>query len=147
MFSFVLLAMLAQPGDAPPGVGATNGPGIAPAQERKGPAKAPDELLKAQLASARKVYEVSLKMYQESVASYFEHPYVWSVRWLNVERALSKKPADRITAAEAHLDRMKKLEAIAQNLAKAGAALGFHATAAEYYRLEAEIWLAKAKDQ
>jgi len=68
----------------------------------------PVDLLKAQVASARRIYELNLKMYRAGVPKSDDPEtfYLWSVRWLNAERDLSKKPADRVAAAEAHLERM-----------------------------------------
>jgi hypothetical protein len=107
----------------------------------------PVELLKAQVASARRGYELTWKMHQEGIAKGdFEILGVWSARWYNAERDLSKKPTDRVAAAEAHLERMKAAEARAKALEKVGEPGSRpQAAAAEHYRVQAQIWLVQAK--
>jgi hypothetical protein len=98
----------------------------------------PMDLLKAQVASARRAYEMSRLMFRERVPnSDLENLYLWSVRWLNAERDLSKKPAERVAAAEAHLERMKAVEAMAKQLAKTEAGGERYPAAAEFYRVQA----------
>jgi hypothetical protein len=107
----------------------------------------PADLLKAQVAAARKVYELNIMAYKAGFAKGYdlESLCLWSVRWLDAERELSKKPADRIAAVEAHLERMKTVEAMAQALAKVEVVGVRQAAAAEYYRVQAQIWLSQAK--
>jgi hypothetical protein len=125
---------------SPPGLGAA-----APA-----PAKVPVELLKERVEAARKTW-------QQIVASSYglglptremgpEDAYLWSRRWLEAERALNEKQADQVAACEAHLNRMKDLEKAARNAHEAKLAKGpWVVSAARFYRVEAEIWLAEAR--
>jgi hypothetical protein len=110
-------------------------------------ADVPVELLKTQVASARRGYELTWKMHQEGIAKGdFESLCVWSIRWFHAERDLSKKSTDRVAAAEAHLERMKTAEERAKLFEKAGHDGAVRqAVAAEFYRVQAQIWLAQAK--
>jgi len=75
-----------------------------------------------------------------------EDVYTWSVRWLTAQRDLSSKPEERITALEAHLKRMTELQNRIKSLNKD--LLQPRAEAeAEWYRLEAQLWVAKEKKQ
>jgi hypothetical protein len=76
---------------------------------------------------------------------YYEFLYRWSRRWLEAELAVDKAKNKQIAAHAAHLDRMKGLEAIRQAELKGGQAVKFEVAAVEYFRIEAEQWLAKAK--
>src|SRR5205807_1860990 len=91
----------------------------------------------------------SLQAYKAGAAKSYdvESLYLWSVRWLNAERDLSKKSADQVAAAAAHLERMKTVETMAKQLAKLEQAAVRHAAAAEFYRVEAQIWLSQAKKE
>jgi hypothetical protein len=69
--------------------------------------------------------------------------YNWSVRWLNAQRDLSSKKDDQIAALDGHLQRMKDLEK--RVAALSGQVSELEASAAEFYRVEAELWLAREK--
>jgi hypothetical protein len=58
---------------------------------------------------------------------------------------LSDAKADRITAMEAHLERMRRLEALVKKVRKLGFGFSTDVGATEYFRLEAERWLEKAR--
>ncbi len=110
-------------------------------------------LLKARIALAEKAYRAAFAgltrtrrignvLIQETDKP--EEVYVWSVRWLQAQRDLSAKPEDQIAALEAHLNRMmelkKQIEMISRDLMPLP-----RVDEAEWYRLEAQLWLAKAK--
>src|ERR1700682_126380 len=122
---------------------------VAQGQERQAEPEVPADLLKAQVASTRNIYEARWKVYPEiPKGDSVESLYLWSVRWLNAERDMSKNPADRAAAVEAHLERMKKVAEITKKLVEDGVSkdlTSLHVAAAEFYRVEAEIWLVKAK--
>jgi hypothetical protein len=73
-----------------------------------------------------------------------EDVYLWSVRWLNAQRDLASRKEEEMAALEDHLRRMQNLQrrvaALARELMSPT-----EVQAAEYYRLEAELWLAQAK--
>ena len=56
---------------------------------------------------------------------------------------MTEDPARRLTALEEHLDRMKKLEALIKKVRRLGFGRSYDVGASEYYRLEAEFWLAR----
>jgi hypothetical protein len=73
--------------------------------------------------------------------------YVWSHFVLQTEFDLSDKKSNQIAALEAHLDRMKKLEDLLKKVRRLGFGQAIEVGAVEYYRIEAEYWLAHARAQ
>jgi hypothetical protein len=73
----------------------------------------------------------------------------WSGRFRRSRRPRQLRPdkGDRLAAIQSHLDRMREVERFAVTLAKTGQGTQDEATAAEYFRLEAELWLTKAKNK
>src|SRR5207249_4427826 len=69
----------------------------------------------------------------------------WSVKWLNAELRLTEKKSERIALYEAHLERMKTMEAINKAKFDAGALAVTQYHPIVYYRIEAEIWLDESK--
>ncbi len=73
-----------------------------------------------------------------------EDVYTWSVRWLRALRDLGTKPQEQIAALEDHLKRMtelqKRVKMLGKDLLQPRAE-----SEVEWYRLEAQLWLAKAK--
>jgi hypothetical protein len=73
-----------------------------------------------------------------------EDIYTWSVRLLKAQRDQSSKPEEQVAALEEHLKRMtelqKRIKQIGKDLLSPRAE-----SDAEWYRLEAELWVAKAK--
>lgn len=96
--------------------------------------------------AARKTYETMWTNYREGRAA-GELLYRWSRRWLDAERQIHDKPAEQVAALEAHLDRMRRLEALVQRVQRSGQTTVDEVSAAEYYRAEAEIWLLQARDK
>jgi hypothetical protein len=106
------------------------------------PPRVPKDLLEKRLDTARKVYEQNLarvKNGQGQPSGLAE----WSERWLDAELALAAAQADRAKALRTHLDRAREVERIATNFARAGQGRQADADAATYFRLQAEIRLAK----
>lgn len=110
---------------------------------------APDEdLAKSQAEAARTVYEGLIAAHNAGSDKYpfdLEKLNLWSLRWSRAEQALSTKKADHIAAAEAHLARMKKWEAVMQDQFKERQVSRFEVVQAKYHRIEAERWLAEVK--
>jgi hypothetical protein len=94
--------------------------------------------------AARKTYLVMWLNYRESRASE-ETLYRWSRRWLEAERQLSERQADQVAAFEGHLERMQELESIIRKMQRSGVTTIYQVSAAEYYRVEAEMWLLQAR--
>ncbi len=104
------------------------------------------ELLKDRLATA---HEAAFCRYQHYLAGRGTLDILLgaSLRLLDSEQELSDKKADQIAALERHLRRMKELETILQAQHKAGRASLADYDQAKYFRLQAEIWLEKAKEK
>ena len=113
----------------------------------KAETKDPLTLAKARAAAAQKVYEAGwlLRESEPARAPGFDFFYVWSRRWAKAEREACKDIAGQVAALERHWERMKKLEQMTKKLAQRGFAARYEVPIAEFYRLEAEGWLAKAK--
>jgi hypothetical protein len=101
------------------------------------------------LAKAR--HEAAVKQYDETWAYYQQaridsyQVYVWSRIILDCRRDMANKQADRTTALEEHLGRMKKLEALITRVRRLGFGRSYDVGSAEYYRIEAEYWLEIAR--
>ncbi len=91
--------------------------------------------------AARKTFELHWKDRLD-----VETIYSWSRRWLEAVRESGEQGSDR-KAVEAHLDRMKKMEQLVQKHLASGGTSFVQLSAAEYYRLEAEIWFEQAKSK
>jgi hypothetical protein len=101
-------------------------------------------LAEARYRAARKQFDLIWQYYQQSRVESFD-VYVWSRLLLDAHRSISKAPADRIMALEEHLDHMVKLETLIRKIRRLGFGRSSDVGASEYYRLEAECWLAEAK--
>ena len=73
--------------------------------------------------------------------------YVWSKLVMDARRELTGKAGDRIMAIEDHLARMKALESLVKKIRKIGFGRSYDMGASEYYRIEAEHWLAVEKSR
>jgi len=96
----------------------------------------------ARYQAALKQYEVTWSYYQQARIDSYQ-VYVWSRLILDSGREITDKPADRVAALEDHLGRMKKLEALIKKVRRLGFTNSYDVGASEYYRLEAEHWLAR----
>ncbi|HTU92802.1 MAG TPA: hypothetical protein VMF69_22160 [Gemmataceae bacterium] len=109
-------------------------------------------LLKARVALAEKAYHESWEEFGRTqrignvlvLVGKPEDVYAWSVRWLKAQRDRSSKQEEQVAALEDHLKRMtelqKRVKLVAKDLLSPRAE-----SDAEWYRLEAQLWLAKAK--
>jgi hypothetical protein len=114
---------------------------LAPATAREAP-PALAGLAKARADAARRAYQESVDLYREGRSRDVDRIYLWSQRWLEAEReAAPRKEAER-AAYEAHYRRMRQLENLIRDRYKAGVAAPIELPAVEFYRLEAEGWLA-----
>jgi hypothetical protein len=118
-------------------------------------AKAADEMTmlhKTRVALAEKGYNVALETLTRTqragnVLVYVGQPddvYTWSVRWLQAQRDLSTKHEEHVAALEAHLKRMTELKQKVKELSR-DLIPPIKADEAEWYRLEAQLWLSKEK--
>jgi hypothetical protein len=99
-------------------------------------------LAEARLAAALKQYQETWTYYRQARIDSYQ-VYVWSRIIVDCQRDMAEKPADHITAIEEHLVRMKSLEALIKNVRRLGFGRSYDVGASEYYRLEAEYWLAR----
>ena len=76
-----------------------------------------------------------------------EELYTWSRRWLDAEVDLAANKEEKMAAHQRHLDRMKGLEKIAKAMVVTGQGRASDASAAVYYRTQAELWLTRAQGQ
>ena len=112
-------------------------------EPEKEKAKGPDVVA---LAEAR--YRAALRQYEETWTYYrqartdVQPVYSWSRFVLQAQYDLSDKRANQLAALEAHQARMKKLEALVKKVRRLGFGPSIDVGAVEYYRLEAEYWLA-----
>jgi multidrug efflux pump subunit AcrA (membrane-fusion protein) len=119
-------------------------------------AKDADELkalAQARLDAAHKAYDEAMKGLHQTrrtgtlilPVTKPEDVYAWSVRWLNAERNMGGKNDDRPPALEAHLRRMKELQQRVTEMSRSGLLSPPDASAVEFYRVEAELWLARGR--
>ena len=112
------------------------------------PTKVPPALVKARLEAARKTYEQTFLRFRNGVEGAAPDAlFTWSCRWRDAEEAIKPGKAGRIVAAQAHLRRIQEVAKLFAAYAKAGQARQSDASAAEYYRLQAEIDLIQAKSR
>ena len=91
-----------------------------------------------------KAYEMAWLYYSENrVPS--QKVYLWS-RWLlEAQRDAADDKPGHISACEAHLERIKKLEFKIRRIRKIGFGDSLDVVEVDYYRKEADFWLAQAK--
>jgi hypothetical protein len=75
-----------------------------------------------------------------------EFPYRWSRRWLEAEREMTDGKAEQVAACKGHLERMREMERIERELRRSRLNPVNELTAAEFYRVEAEIWLTQVQE-
>jgi hypothetical protein len=121
------------------------GASVAPVPQGQEPRKQPP-LTEERYNAARKQFDLIWQYYQQSRVDSFE-VYLWSRLLLDATKGVSAKPDRRIAAFEDHVDRMKKLEALIKKVRRLGFGRSSDVGASEYYRIEAECWLAEAKSQ
>jgi hypothetical protein len=103
-------------------------------------------LAEARYNAALKQFDLIWQYYQQSRVQSFD-VYVWSRLLMDARKGVSDRPDKQIAAFEEHLDRMKKLEALIKKVRRLGFGRSSDVGASEYYRIEAECWLAEAKSQ
>lgn len=145
----------------PPSIEKGQGKRVIPGSEKEPeikprPAKTTEErtaLLKARVAAAERAYHGEFRGLQQTrrhgniLSLVNENPEticIWSVRWLQAERALKPKPEDQVAALEAHFKRMAELKRAVKRMT-ADLIPVYKADEVEWYLLEAELWLGEAK--
>lgn len=120
-------------------------PFFLPAAPDADPAKTIAALSRDRVEAARKTYQTMHKNYTEGRRVSEDTLYRWSLRWLEAEKELAAQPADRVAAYKGHYDRMRDLDRLIGRLQRAGQTTVDEVSAVEYYRVEAELWLARAR--
>jgi hypothetical protein len=118
---------------------------FAPARQEKEkePVKAA-ALSEARQRAALRQYDLVWQYYQQNRVETFD-VYLWSRLLLDSRQKIGRKPADRIAALEEHLDHMTRLEALVKKVRRLGFGRSNDVGASEYWRIEAECWLAEAR--
>jgi EF hand len=103
-------------------------------------------LHKALLEEAQKVYETNEKQFSQGVQGLdAQSVYLWSRRWLeaqlDVVSEMGGNAAESRVPLTEHLDRMKELERKTAALASTGQGRQADASAARYFRIQAELWV------
>jgi hypothetical protein len=126
----------------------TLGAALAPGpQEAPPPPPAPQD--PASLADVRaqagaKAFDLTWLYYSEKRVD-SEKVYRWSRRLLEAQRDASVDKPGHVSACEAHLERIKKLEAKIQRIRRIGFGDSLDVLEVDYYRKEADFWLAQAR--
>jgi multidrug resistance efflux pump len=102
-------------------------------------------LKKALVDEARKVYEQTVIRFRNGQGARPDDLYPWSRRWLEAQLELAGSKEARVAALRDHLDRMKDLEKITKGLADTGQGRTADASAGRFYRIQAELWLARGQ--
>jgi len=120
------------------------GAALAPAPQA--PPMPPDlaGLAEIRVQAGSKAYELAWLYYSENRVD-SEKVYRWSRRLFEAQRDASPDGAGRVAAGEAHLERIKKLEAKIRKIRKIGFGDSLDVIEVDYYRKEADFWLAEAK--
>lgn len=110
--------------------------GLVLSPARSGPSAQRQQALVASAARACAAYE---NLYKNG-RGFLEPVYAWSVRWYEAQGGKKAGPGP----AGEHLKRMAALEATVKAQFQGGLASTADVTAAEFYRVEAEVWLEEA---
>ena len=102
-------------------------------------------LIEARLTTAREVFEQEIARIEQTLPPFSDDTSVWSRRWMEEQLRLSPKPADKLAAIQAHLERAKRIEKSTEQYAKTGQFRTADALKAKYFSLEAEQMLAEAR--
>lgn len=118
------------------------------AAEEKGKPGALALNAQARREAARKVYEGMVRNPvedPESVRYDLGDLHDWSVRWMQAERDLARTKVEKIAAIEGHLKRMEVRKSNLDTALQQRRAAAYTAGVGEFFRLEAEAWLAEAQ--
>ncbi len=126
-------------------------PKVAGAPVRPAPAAAQaDETrpLKQKLMElAKKTFDMDLKRFRNAQLADTGRLCTWSRRWMEAQLDLAKAKNERLAAYSAHVTRMREVARIARQFATTGQGRESDATAAEYSLVQAQLWLAEAKNK
>jgi hypothetical protein len=138
----IVAALVALGGSAMGAALLAQGPGEAGRPAKEGPTG--KALIETRLETAREAYQIHMKLWQNARAELTDLP-LWSRRWMDAEIRLAAGPAAKVAAIEAHLERLRPVEALAKTRLEAGRGTNLDILDARYHRLEAEEMLADAR--
>jgi hypothetical protein len=98
------------------------------------------ELRKQKLAAARETYQVHHKLYLAGKSD-IETVCIWSQRWMDAAKDASEGKAGPVPHMQAHLERLRDLEKVAEARFDAGKVPVTDPLTVQYYRIEAQIQL------
>lgn len=116
------------------------------AQEKKETSGPPEtvKLAEQRHRASQKQFDLVWQYYRQNRVDTFD-VYLWSRLLLDARREAVAHPADRVAACQEHLDHMKDLEVLVKKIRRLGFGRSSDVGASEYWRIEAEYWLAQAK--
>ncbi len=104
------------------------------------------EVARARAVAAQKTYEALSRNFRENRPPQGELLYRWSRRWLDAERDLGGGKQQLVSALRAHYNRMRELEHVTRDRFRERFVPVEEATAAQFFRLEAELWLVRGTE-
>jgi hypothetical protein len=113
-----------------------------PAQEKKADDRPP--LAELRRDAAQRQFDLTWQYYQQNRVETFD-VYLWSRLLLDAQRVVAGRAEDRVAACQQHLDHMVRLEALIKKIRRLGFGRSNDVGASEYFRIEAECWLAEAQ--
>ena len=126
----LVVALAPSPQDPPPNAPDVPQPPPSPAEAR--------------LWAGEKAYEMAWLYYSENRVD-SEKVYRWSRRLLEARRDASPDQPGQVLACEGHMERIKKLEAKIRRIRRIGFGDSLDVVEVDYYRKEADFWLAQAR--
>ncbi|HEV3163699.1 MAG TPA: sigma-70 family RNA polymerase sigma factor, partial [Isosphaeraceae bacterium] len=114
-----------------------------PTPEANARTEAISSLAAARLKAAEHAYESTKSDFEVGRVT-LDRVTAMSRLWLDAQREANPKPAEQIAAFQAHLDRMRQIEKKERAELEVGRGTTTDVSEAEYYRREAELWLAQA---
>jgi multidrug efflux pump subunit AcrA (membrane-fusion protein) len=145
MFATVTLTLEGHPDGSGPVEKPRDLPAPKPAAAEAADVKA---LAKARLDAAEKVYGALMKQWQAGLGrADIDQFYRWSLHWLDAQRDTNGGKEERLGALEGHFQRMMEVQRFVAELVKTGQSPAWQGPAADFYRTEAELWLAQEKQK
>jgi len=114
------------------------------AQEKPAPKSDLAALSERRQRAAEKEFELIWQYFRQDRVEAFD-VYLWSRLLFDSRCELATRPAGRVAASQEHLNHMKDLEVLVKKVRRLGFGRSSDVGASEYWRIEAECWLAEAK--
>ena len=108
------------------------------------PPQDPASLADIRAQAGVKAFDLAWLYYSENRID-SEKVYRWSRRLLEAQRDAADDKPGHVVACEAHLERIKKLEAKIRRIRRIGFGDSLDVLEVDYYRKEADLWLARAR--